>query len=292
MGFWKESYGRDFFLPENNWTTCRGYNFSNAELFNLAKIQKEIYNLDNTFYFKSHLTEDCIHSYLFIYTDIGQSPFAPFEKCERRRKFIDNNFTDSDRKSFQENVGRYVDEGYIYYNFLYLENCCSKNLPNLIRKEWDRQINYNYIYKKIKYDFAGVGELTSLEEEAINNFINKLFAYLDENNVKERLIKLAEIAYDLSQKMINDYFAEEKRKEEEKIKKEKERQQEYIDWIKGNNPVYSIHGLSIRGAKYVKLTTDEALKQLEREKPFEYKWLEINNQKSLVLQYVFDSDLW
>lgn len=292
MAFWKESYGRDFFLPEDNWIDFKGYNFSNAELFNLEKIQKEIYNLDNTFYFKSHLTEDFIHSYLFIYIRIGQSPFAPFEKCERAYKFINKKFTNSDEKTFQENVGRHVDERHIYYNLLELKNCCSKNLPDLIRKEWRRQINYNYIYKNIKYDFAGVRELSNLEEEAINNFINKLFAYLDENNIRNRLIKLAEIAYDLSQKMINDYFAEEKKKKEEEIKKEKEQQQEYIDWIKNGNPVYCIQGLSIRGAKYVKLTIDEAFKQLEKEKPFEYEYLTINNQKSLVLQYVFDSDLW
>ena len=290
MAFWKKSYGRDFFLPENSWITFKGYSFSNAELFNLEKIQKEIYNLDNDFYFKSHLTEDFIHSYLFIYAEIGQSPFAPFEKCERAYKFINKRFTNSDKKDFQETVGRYVDEGYIYYNLLELDNCCSKKLPDLIRKEWDRQINYNYIYKNIKYDFADVRELSNLEEEAINNFINKLLTYLDENNIKNRLIKLAETAYDLSQKMINDYFAEEKKEEE--IKKEKRQQQEYIDWIKNGNPVYCIHGLSIRGAKYVKLTIDEAFKQLEKEKPFEYDYLTINNQKSLVLQYVFDSDLW
>lgn len=73
-------------------------------------------------------------------------------------------------------------------------------------------------------------ELSNLEEEAINNFINKLLTYLDENNIKNRLIKLAETAYDLSQKMINDYFAEEKKKK--KLKKKKDNNKSILIGLK------------------------------------------------------------
>lgn len=40
------------------------------------------------------------------------------------------------------------------------------------------------------------------------------------------------------------------------------------------------------------LSADEALKQLEKEKPFEYNWENINGEKALVLQYVGKNNLY
>ena len=126
----------------------------------------------------------------------------------------------------------------------------------------------------------------------VENLIDKLLSYIEENQIFNKIVELYDIAFNT---MKQTYF----NIENEKIFKRNEREIEeaarinsYIEWIEGNNPVYSIFGFSWKGASYTGISKEEALKEVKAKKPYEISFKTLNNKKALVLQYYGKNDFY
>lgn len=151
----------------------------------------------------------------------------------------------------------------------------------------DKEKIYDYLERNGTY-YSSFG----IDRTPVKNLIDKLLSYVEENQTFNKIVELYDIAFNTMKQTYFNIENEEILKRNEREVAEAARINSYIEWIEGNNPVYSIFGFSWKGASYTRISKEDAIKEVKEKKPYEISFKTINNEKALVLQYYGENDFY